>query len=69
MTKALTVVASAPLQVRCTRTVRKRLIRTRNRLTRIVVTSVRRRKRARKVASALEEINERYAEVFKRLAK
>jgi antitoxin component of MazEF toxin-antitoxin module len=35
----------------------------------IVVTPVRARKRARKLESALEEINARYAGVFKRLAE
>lgn len=35
----------------------------------IVVTPVRARKRARKLASALEKINARYAGVFKRLAE
>jgi antitoxin component of MazEF toxin-antitoxin module len=35
----------------------------------IVVTPVRRKRRAAKLASALEEINTRYAGVFKRLAE
>jgi antitoxin component of MazEF toxin-antitoxin module len=35
----------------------------------IVVTPVRARKRARKLDAALEEINARYAGVFKRLAE
>jgi antitoxin component of MazEF toxin-antitoxin module len=35
----------------------------------IVVTPVRGRKRALKLSAALEEINERYAGVFKRLAE
>ena len=35
----------------------------------IVVTPVRAKKRAAKLASALEEINARYAGVFKRLAE
>ena len=35
----------------------------------IVVTPVRTRARAEKLASALDEINERYAGVFKRLAE
>ena len=35
----------------------------------IVVTPVRVKKRARKLATALEEINARYAGVFKRLAE
>ena len=35
----------------------------------IVVAPVRAKKRARKLASALEEINTRYAGVFKRLAE
>jgi antitoxin MazE len=35
----------------------------------IIVTPVRAKKRAQKLASALEEINARYAGVFKRLAE